>query len=418
MKILLIFNSYAAQIPQLKKTIQLYKPLRSSCTESVACYDISVALQLGENPPFPHSILHIKDPSPHRRWFLSAFQAYERLGSSYDWYFILDGDTFVFLRQLEALLAEYTDPVNISSYIGGSTEAHTSILNHGIFPYGGGGVLVSNHAMRAIYPTKETCLRRYEAIFGGDELLHRCFADIGVKPIIAPSFHQMDMIGDVTGLFETFFTRTGVVTLHHLKQNHLGHQPMDLALKQLTRASNLLSDMFGRRALVETMCPQNGEINRNKSFILTHGISLVQYDPFLAQRDPHLFDSQVIVKTHMFWGNRDHEHPFISGKRLVRPSAALMDRQYMKHIREDDNHIIQEFDHCLVKKEKATDKSLLSCEQNCMYRSADADSNTADNINMSNVGFVTMHVQMVIGISVAIFVLLLLTKKRWRVHRN
>jgi hypothetical protein len=99
------------------------------------------------------------------------------------------------------------------------------------------------------------------------------------------------------------------VTLHHLKQTQLGHQPIDLALKHLTRASNLLNDMFVRRALVETNCPRivNGEANQSKSFILTHGVSLVQYDPRLAHRDPHLFDGQVIVKTHMFWGNRDHE---------------------------------------------------------------------------------------------------------------
>jgi hypothetical protein len=202
MRILLIFNSYVAQVPQLKKTIQLYKPLQSSCSESVACYDISLALQMGENPLFPHSILHIENTSPHRRWFLSAFEAYDKLGSYYDWYFILDGDTFVFLRQLEALLVEYTDPENVSIYIGGSTEAYTSILNHGIFPYGGGGVLVSNHAMREIYPTKEKCLHKFEAIFGGDELLYRCFADIGIKPIIAASFHQMDVRGG--SLFDAF----------------------------------------------------------------------------------------------------------------------------------------------------------------------------------------------------------------------
>jgi hypothetical protein len=96
-----------------------------------------------------------------------------------------------------------------------------------------------------------------------------------------------------------------------------------------------------------------------------------------------------------------------------------MDRQFIKRIREDDNYIIQEFDNCLVKKEKATDKTLLLCDQNCLHRSTNADSYTEYEINISNARFSTMHVQIVIGfIAAAIFVLLLRTKKRWHPRRN
>jgi len=411
MKILLIINSYAAQFPLLQKIIELYKPLQS-CSDSFTCCEISLALQQGEQPSFPHAILPINNTSPHRRWFLSAFQAYEILGAGYDWYLILDGDTFVFLKQLEVILSEYTDPENVSWYIGGSTEAHTSILNHGVFPYGGGGVIISNHALRIIYPTKNTCLRKYEAIYGGDELLYRCFADIGVKPTISPSFHQCDMRGDITGLFETFFPTAGVATLHHLGQTLFGYQPMYQALKQLAQASNTLNRLFVRRALLESACPQNGA-DRNKFFILTHGISLVEYNPYKAERDPHIFDNQVIVKSHKFWGNRDYEHSFLYGKRLVHPSRALVDRQYMKRIREDEKYITQEFQNCVVKTKKANGRSFLSCDQNCIYDIRHVDSSAADNISVSNASLSTIHVQMMIGVS-SVLLFLFLSLKKWR----
>jgi len=423
MKILLVINSYLAQLPLLQQRLELYEPLHS-CTESIICYNITIALQKvrlnpsepilqGESPSFPYVTLHINNPSPHRRWFLSAFHAYEHLGSDYDWYFILDGDTFVFLKQLESLFAEYKDPGNVSWYIGGSTEAHTSILNHGVFPYGGGGVLVSNHAMRAIYPRKATCLGKYEAIYGGDELLYRCFVDIGIKPTISSSFHQMDVLGDVTGLFETYFPQAGTVTLHHLKQTFFGYQPMDLALKQLTRASNILNGMFMRQALVESMCPQS-DADRNRFFILTHGFSLIEYNPLLAERDPHIFDNQVIVKTHTFWGNKDHEHPFLFGKRLIHPSEALVDRQYMKLIREDEKFVTQEFQNCVVRTTKNSGNSIILCDHNCLFRTMSADSNAVDAIGVSNARLGTMQLQMVIVmIFVSLFIILFLKRYRY-----
>ncbi len=369
MKVLMVYNSYAEQLERLSNLLRLYDPLPSkNCNVSASiCFDITIALKFGEFSLSNYSSIQVNHISPHRRWFLSAFYAFEKFYRKYDWYFILDGDSIAFLKQLEPIILKYPDPGSRSWYIGANTESYTSIIQNGVFPYGGGGVLISSYAMKLVYSTKEACLQKYRSVYGGDELMYRCFVDVGVHDTLEPSFHQMDVMGDVTGLFETHLPHTGLTTLHHIKHLYLGYNPMEASLSLLTDASNQLGALFVRREQINSTCKSEASDHRGRAFLLTHGVSLVEFNPLLARRDAHLFDATVVVKTHVFWGRRDHERRLLHGKRLVPPSNALLERRYLHSIRTNATHIVQTFDGCDTVTGIMSRRTLVMCQQDCIY---------------------------------------------------
>ncbi len=369
MKVLLIYNSYPEQLQRLKRLLKLVDPLPTQdCTTPRVCFDVVVALKIGEAPLPEFRSIQVNSTSPHRRWFLSAFVAFESYAATYDWYFILDGDSVVFLKQLEPILNKYPDPRSRSWYLGGLTESFTSFSVHGIFPYGGGGALISFHAIDRINATKNACMQKYVSIYGGDEVLFHCFKDVGVEANFESSFHQMDVLGDVTGLFETYFTQTGLVTLHHISQTYLGNDTVETWIPLLTSASNALDQLFATRMQLNSSCKTGLSNGHSRNFLLTNGVTLVEFKSTLARYESHLFDSSAVIKTHRDWAYMDHNnHSMFSGKYLLSPNNKHLNRQYLHKIRANITHIIQDFVECDVVTEILSRKTHIVCNNNCAF---------------------------------------------------
>ena len=100
---MLIYNSYEGQVRRVIKRIkESSRPSAQDCHgEECIVFDVAVALSSTEkHPPSKYPILSIHHNSPHRRWFLSLFDAYD-LVDTHDWHAILDGDTHIFMKVLD-----------------------------------------------------------------------------------------------------------------------------------------------------------------------------------------------------------------------------------------------------------------------------------------------------------------------------
>lgn len=101
-------------------------------------------------------------------------------------------------------------------YIGSSSESHLQNL---VFSYnmafGGGGFAISYPLAKAIEKMQDRCLQRYPDLYGSDDRMHACMAELGVPLTKELGFHQFDVHGDVFGLLAAH-PIAPLLSLHHL----------------------------------------------------------------------------------------------------------------------------------------------------------------------------------------------------------
>jgi hypothetical protein len=149
------------------------------------------------------------------RYFTRVHPLWHRYSTqSYGWIVLIDDDSLLFLSSLLRTLSTY-DP-SIPHVLGGISESTTSIANHGQFAYGGGGMVLSKAALGSIQDSLDCCQRAYEQLYGGDEKLARCLADLGVPFHHIPAFHQMDIRGQLAGYIEGIIPHQAVISMHHV----------------------------------------------------------------------------------------------------------------------------------------------------------------------------------------------------------
>lgn len=77
-------------------------------------------------------------------------------------------------------------------YIGSSSESHLQNL---VFSYnmafGGGGFAISYPLAKAIEKMQDRCLQRYPDLYGSDDRMHACMAELGVPLTKELGFHQV-----------------------------------------------------------------------------------------------------------------------------------------------------------------------------------------------------------------------------------
>ncbi|XP_078428205.1 uncharacterized protein LOC144700624 isoform X2 [Wolffia australiana] len=167
------------------------------------------------------------------------------------WLALGDDDTVFFPENLASVLGKYDHEQ--MWYVGASSESVEQDLVHSYdMAFGGGGFALSVPAVAALSASMNSCLERYNFLYGSDERVRACLCEIGVSLTREPGFHQVDLRGDIYGMLAAH-PPAALVSLHHLDSvepitprsaNRLE------ALGSLVRASRL----DPARTLAHTIC--------------------------------------------------------------------------------------------------------------------------------------------------------------------
>ncbi|MCD7462694.1 hypothetical protein HAX54_049126 [Datura stramonium] len=106
------------------------------------------------------------------------------------WLVMGDDDTFFVPENLVRVLRKYDD--NQFYYIGSVSETHWQ--NHEFsynMAYGGGGFAVSYPLAKAIEKMQDKCLHKYPNLYGSDDRIQACMAELGVPLTKEIGFHQV-----------------------------------------------------------------------------------------------------------------------------------------------------------------------------------------------------------------------------------
>ncbi|CAI8589293.1 unnamed protein product [Vicia faba] len=81
--------------------------------------------------------------------------------------------------------------------------------------YGGGGFAISYGLAKTLVKMQDRCIHRYPGLYGSDDRMQACMAELGVPLTKEIGFHQYDVYGNLFGLLAAHPV-TPLVSLHHL----------------------------------------------------------------------------------------------------------------------------------------------------------------------------------------------------------
>lgn len=130
------------------------------------------------------------------------------------WFVMGDDDTLFVPQNLVRVLAKYDH--NQYYYIGSNSEStdQNAIHSYGM-AYGGGGFAISYPLASALEQVQDECLQRYPHLYGSDQRIQACLAELGVPLTKEPGFHQFDIHGNLFGILAAH-PIAPLVSLHHL----------------------------------------------------------------------------------------------------------------------------------------------------------------------------------------------------------
>ncbi|TKY70966.1 transferring glycosyl group transferase [Spatholobus suberectus] len=130
------------------------------------------------------------------------------------WFVMGDDDTVFVTDNLLRILNKYDH--NQLYYIGSLSESHLQniFFSYGM-AYGGGGFAISYPLAKALLKMQDRCIQRYPALYGSDDRMQACMAELGVPLTKEIGFHQYDVYGNLFGLLAAHPV-TPLVSLHHL----------------------------------------------------------------------------------------------------------------------------------------------------------------------------------------------------------
>ncbi|KAI6707696.1 hypothetical protein NL676_010658 [Syzygium grande] len=135
-------------------------------------------------------------------------------GEEARWLVMGDDDTVFVAENLVRVLSKYDH--NQYHYIGSWSESHLQNIYFSYnMGYGGGGFAISYALARALERMQDRCLWRYPGLYGSDDRVQACMAELGVPLTREPGFHQFDVYGNVFGLLAAH-PITPLISLHHL----------------------------------------------------------------------------------------------------------------------------------------------------------------------------------------------------------
>lgn len=107
------------------------------------------------------------------------------------WVVMGDDDTVFFAENLLRVLRKYDHKQFY--YIGAPSESHLQNLHQFSYgmAYGGGGFAISYPLAKALEKIQDRCIERYSDLYGSDDRIHACMAEIGVPLTREAGFHQV-----------------------------------------------------------------------------------------------------------------------------------------------------------------------------------------------------------------------------------
>ncbi|CAM8953953.1 unnamed protein product [Rhodiola kirilowii] len=130
------------------------------------------------------------------------------------WFVMGDDDTVFVADNLVRVLNKYDH--NQFNYIGSLSESHIQNIHFSYgMAYGGGGFAVSYSLAKALERMQDGCIKRYPGLYGSDDRMQACMAELGVPLSKELGFHQYDVYGNLFGLLAAHPV-TPLVSLHHL----------------------------------------------------------------------------------------------------------------------------------------------------------------------------------------------------------
>ncbi|KAL6195687.1 hypothetical protein ACLB2K_031305 [Fragaria x ananassa] len=130
------------------------------------------------------------------------------------WFVMGDDDTVFVVENVLRILSKYDH--NQFYYIGHPSESHIqNIFFSYTMAFGGGGFAISYPLAVELEKMQDRCIQRYPALYGSDDRMQACMAELGVPLTKEAGFHQYDVYGNLVGLLSAHPVAP-LVTLHHL----------------------------------------------------------------------------------------------------------------------------------------------------------------------------------------------------------
>nr|GME20166.1 uncharacterized protein LOC109163262 [Ipomoea batatas] len=130
------------------------------------------------------------------------------------WFVMGDDDTVFFVDNVVRVLNKYDHTQYY--YIGSSSESHIqNIFFSYSMAYGGGGFAISYPLAVELEKMQDRCISRYPGLYGSDDRIQACMAELGVPITREPGFHQFDVYGNLLGLLGSHPV-SPLVSVHHL----------------------------------------------------------------------------------------------------------------------------------------------------------------------------------------------------------
>ncbi|KAG2384732.1 uncharacterized protein HKW66_Vig0118240 [Vigna angularis] len=115
------------------------------------------------------------------------------------WFMMGDDDTVFVVDNVVRVLSKY-DHTQFY-YVGSSSESHVQNIHFSYaMAYGGGGFAISYPLAKELANMQDRCIQRYPALYGSDDRMQACMAELGVPMTREQGFHQYDVYGDLLGL--------------------------------------------------------------------------------------------------------------------------------------------------------------------------------------------------------------------------
>lgn len=109
------------------------------------------------------------------------------------WFVMGDDDTVFVVNNLVRVLSKYDH--RHFYYIGSSSESHLQNIYFSYsMAYGGGGFAISYSLAKELAKIHDRCIKRYPSLYGSDERIQACMAEIGVPLTKELGFHQVALI--------------------------------------------------------------------------------------------------------------------------------------------------------------------------------------------------------------------------------
>lgn len=106
------------------------------------------------------------------------------------WFVMGDDDTVFIVDNVVSILNKYDH--RQFYYIGSCSESHVqNIIFSYAMAYGGGGFAISYPLAMELAQMQDRCIQRYPALYGSDDRIQACMAELGVPLTKEHGFHQV-----------------------------------------------------------------------------------------------------------------------------------------------------------------------------------------------------------------------------------